>query len=272
MATNPLVYLAIGAGGLYLYKRHQDKKARAKEQAAPAQLGAPGPNAATAFCGVRGGVLEIRTDEQGRKYGVCVFPDGREVEQWAFYRGEAEPAFPPGQGGGGELPAPCLPPHDPDAAHPYDVVIERNQPVRLCDLPAAATVATTTKDGLVEVPAGEVVRDGDSLSFPNPGFYTVMGGGPNKWGIVVEAVPWLGAPLPGGPVDQPVNVVGYPFNAFELEGLEQWGDNAVIGWGGEGPPEFKRVGGLIQFLNPGIYAVAGPGGNAPIWKITILEP
>ncbi|MBU1866793.1 MAG: DUF333 domain-containing protein, partial [Actinobacteria bacterium] len=27
----------------------------------------------------------------GGTYGVCVFPDGSECDEWAFFRGECEP-------------------------------------------------------------------------------------------------------------------------------------------------------------------------------------
>ena len=32
--------------------------------------------------------------ESGGQMGYCVFSDGTEVEEWAYYRGEAEPAVP----------------------------------------------------------------------------------------------------------------------------------------------------------------------------------
>jgi putative hemolysin len=48
-------------------------------------------------CGVRrdvagqGGTLEIREDAEGNQVGWCVFDDGSECEEWAYYRGECEP-------------------------------------------------------------------------------------------------------------------------------------------------------------------------------------
>ena len=45
------------------------------------------PNPASVFCEEQGGTLEIR-DEAGGQVGFCVFPDGNECEEWAFYRGE----------------------------------------------------------------------------------------------------------------------------------------------------------------------------------------
>ncbi len=46
------------------------------------------PNPASKYCVDQGYELEIRTDESGNQYGVCIFPDGSECEEWAFFRGE----------------------------------------------------------------------------------------------------------------------------------------------------------------------------------------
>ncbi len=49
------------------------------------------PNPASAYCEKHGGKLEIRKDQQGNEYGVCVFSDGSECEEWSFFRGECQP-------------------------------------------------------------------------------------------------------------------------------------------------------------------------------------
>lgn len=49
------------------------------------------PNPASVYCEEQGYKLEIRTDADGGQYGVCLFPDGSECEEWAFYRGECAP-------------------------------------------------------------------------------------------------------------------------------------------------------------------------------------
>jgi len=46
------------------------------------------PNPASKYCIDQGYELEIRSDEAGNQYGVCIFPDGSECEEWAFFRGE----------------------------------------------------------------------------------------------------------------------------------------------------------------------------------------
>jgi hypothetical protein len=53
---------------------------------AVASLASAIPNPAAEFCVKCGYRYEIRTDPQGNQYGVCVFPDGSECEEWAFYR------------------------------------------------------------------------------------------------------------------------------------------------------------------------------------------
>jgi len=45
-------------------------------------------NPASVYCEEQGYQLEIREDENGSQYGVCILPDGSECEEWAFYRGE----------------------------------------------------------------------------------------------------------------------------------------------------------------------------------------
>ncbi len=47
-------------------------------------------NPASVFCEQNGGVLEIRTSEDGGQAGYCLFPDGSECEEWAYYRGECK--------------------------------------------------------------------------------------------------------------------------------------------------------------------------------------
>jgi uncharacterized protein len=46
------------------------------------------PNPASENCVEQGGRLDIRENTGGDQYGVCVFDDGSECDEWAFYRGE----------------------------------------------------------------------------------------------------------------------------------------------------------------------------------------
>src|SRR4030043_2450931 len=50
------------------------------------------PNPASAFCEQQGYILEIRTADDGSQSGVCIFPDGSECDEWAYFRGECKPA------------------------------------------------------------------------------------------------------------------------------------------------------------------------------------
>jgi putative hemolysin len=53
------------------------------------------PNPASVYCEQNGGNLEIRQDSAGGQYGVCVFPDGSECDEWAYFRGECSPGNKP---------------------------------------------------------------------------------------------------------------------------------------------------------------------------------
>ena len=45
-------------------------------------------NPASVYCVQLGYTLEIRISDNGGEYGVCVYPDGNECEEWAFFRNE----------------------------------------------------------------------------------------------------------------------------------------------------------------------------------------
>jgi putative hemolysin len=50
------------------------------------QTGAGMPNPASVYCAEQGGTLEIRSDSAGNQYGMCLFSDGRECEEWALFQ------------------------------------------------------------------------------------------------------------------------------------------------------------------------------------------
>ncbi|MFC5373470.1 DUF333 domain-containing protein [Brevundimonas faecalis] len=58
--------------------------APAAEPKAPQRIGMANP--ASVHCQAEGGKTEIRRDTQGGEYGVCVFEDGRQCEEWALFR------------------------------------------------------------------------------------------------------------------------------------------------------------------------------------------
>ena len=49
------------------------------------------PNPASVYCEQNGGKLEFRQDAAGGVAGSCVFSDGNECDEWAYYRGECKP-------------------------------------------------------------------------------------------------------------------------------------------------------------------------------------
>ena len=50
------------------------------------------PNPASVYCVQNGNKLEIHTAADGSQNGVCVFPDGGTCDEWAYFRGECDPA------------------------------------------------------------------------------------------------------------------------------------------------------------------------------------
>jgi len=70
------------------------------------------PNPASVYCEQQGNKLEIRTAADGSQTGVCIFPDGSECDEWAYFRKECGPAS---QGGSTSMPTeiPTLFPIDP---------------------------------------------------------------------------------------------------------------------------------------------------------------
>ena len=51
------------------------------------------PNPASTYCEEQGNRLEIRTAADGSQTGVCIFPDGSECDEWAYYRKECGPTI-----------------------------------------------------------------------------------------------------------------------------------------------------------------------------------
>ncbi len=79
------------AGGLLLLGLVRSSVPEPVSEATMSPDGAGLPNPASAYCEQQAGRLEIRTAADGGQYGVCLFPDGSECDEWAFYRGECGP-------------------------------------------------------------------------------------------------------------------------------------------------------------------------------------
>jgi putative hemolysin/Tol biopolymer transport system component len=52
-------------------------------------------NPASVYCEQKGGKLELRQDASGGVAGICIFPDGSECDEWAYFRGECQPGGSP---------------------------------------------------------------------------------------------------------------------------------------------------------------------------------
>ena len=50
------------------------------------------PNPASVYCEQNGNKLEIQTASDGSQNGICIFPDGSECDEWAYFRGQCGPA------------------------------------------------------------------------------------------------------------------------------------------------------------------------------------
>lgn len=53
--------------------------------------GANMPNPASVYCKDQGGTVQIRTGADGGQVGICIFADGSECDEWAYFRGECAP-------------------------------------------------------------------------------------------------------------------------------------------------------------------------------------
>lgn len=61
--------------------------AGSSESARPEQPAVGMANPASVWCVKnRGGKLEIRSGKDGGQYGVCILPDGTEVDEWELFR------------------------------------------------------------------------------------------------------------------------------------------------------------------------------------------
>jgi len=46
------------------------------------------PNPASQYCVENGGTVQIAKRGDGGEYGICIFTDNRQCEEWAMFRGE----------------------------------------------------------------------------------------------------------------------------------------------------------------------------------------
>jgi putative hemolysin len=80
----------LGLYALFVPVRSSGPKQTPEATAGPEGAGLPNP--ASVFCEEHGGHLFIITASDGSQYGLCIFPDGSACDEWAYYRGECDPA------------------------------------------------------------------------------------------------------------------------------------------------------------------------------------
>ena len=107
-----------------------DEWAYYRDVCSPASQGSSMHNPASAYCEKQGNKVEIRTAEDGSQIGFCIFPDGSECDEWAYFRGEC---LPPGN----ETPA------DSSVSDPPRWEVYSNQAQGYsCQYPVGAEIST----------------------------------------------------------------------------------------------------------------------------------
>jgi putative hemolysin len=91
LAIAALVCIAIVVGSCMAVPTSAPSTPVAATTSAPA-VGMANP--ASVFCKEQGGQLRVVKDAKGNEYGMCIFPDGSQCEEWAFYRKECKPGQP----------------------------------------------------------------------------------------------------------------------------------------------------------------------------------
>ena len=83
--------VAVALCGLIAGCQPADRQETEETPAASPADGAGLPNPASEYCLEQGYKHEIRTAADGSQSGVCIFPDGSECDEWAYYRSECGP-------------------------------------------------------------------------------------------------------------------------------------------------------------------------------------
>lgn len=113
-------------------------------------------NPASEYCQQNGGSLEIRTAADGGQAGYCLFADGTECEEWAFFRGDCQPSA------GTSVPPQTAAPGLSPASLPLQVLLPEDG--SQIDIPQCQVVGTTSPGAVVSV-NDEIVIAGEDGSF-----------------------------------------------------------------------------------------------------------
>jgi putative hemolysin len=81
--------LAMVGTGTYFFSANKNKSINDNTTTSPIEVPTANmPNPASVYCNDNGGTSVIRTASDGSQSGVCVFADGKECDEWLFFRGE----------------------------------------------------------------------------------------------------------------------------------------------------------------------------------------
>ena len=134
--------------------------------ASPAEI----PNPASVNCEENGGTLEIRTAADGSQSGACVFADGSECDEWAFFRGECQPGQSSAPTG-----APAVTPRPTAASEPLALSVLTPVDETVATTPQIEVTGTTSPGAVVTV-NDEILIAGEDGSFTT---LVVLEEGPN---------------------------------------------------------------------------------------------
>ena len=84
-----IIFSFLVIGGWFFFKHWLSEKGT--DLVSPGNETTPTPevgiaNPASVYCEEQGGKLEIRKNPDGSETGWCLFPDGRECDEWNFFR------------------------------------------------------------------------------------------------------------------------------------------------------------------------------------------
>jgi len=105
------------------------------------------PNPASVYCAQKGGKLAFRQDVAGGVAGICVFSDGSECDEWAYYRGECQPGA--SSSATTSVALPTLSPIDPAAYQDWQTYANDTYGFSLRLPPDWTVDETTTGDPLL---------------------------------------------------------------------------------------------------------------------------
>lgn len=121
-------------------------------------------NPAAVYCQKQGFRLEVRTDSEGNQSGVCIFPDGSECDEWAYFRGECGPAS-------------QTPTTENKAVEAAKILLSNELNIEASQITVFSLKATTWKDSCLGLPAeGEACN-----SVEIPGFRITLTTGENNY-------------------------------------------------------------------------------------------